>query len=95
MLENEVKPIVKGIINNRIKYDFKRLDIKSIEDSDRSCMTSFAVICKDQQITTEIISDLMSHHVKNNSGLRFVSLVREIENLDWEVIVLEAEIKYL
>ena len=92
--EQDVISSIKSILDNHIPS--YTLDIIQRRRSTASSMdVSFAVLIKDKQITQELITDLINYQIQNENSIEFVETKKELGNLDFEVIIINAEIQYL
>ena len=97
MTEQAAVTTIKNILNGRIACEVEIISRK-VADKVSYMLVTIAVICKKDKVTPEIIADLMDYDIQNHQNDSYLILLetqKELGNLDWEVILLEAKIQYL
>ena len=84
----------KSILDARISgYSIEIIGRK--KETASEMMVTAAVICKDKSVTPALITDLIDYEINHDDEFILVETSKDIQDLKFEVIILQAKIKYL
>ena len=89
-----MKTTIKAILDVHIvgKYTLKIVGRKRVKIG--IYVVTTAVICKEASITSELIADFVEHSIQKDDSIDLSETRIELSDLDFEVLLLEAEVTY-
>jgi len=94
MTEDQFITNAKAIVDVHISgYSIEIISRK--KESVSEMMVTAAVICKDRSITPALITDLIDYEINHDDEIELVETSKDLQDLTFEVIVLQAKIQYL
>ena len=85
----------KVMLDTRLAGKYKMKVVGRKKETVSTMMVTLAVICKEGNITNDLIVDLVDDEINTNDEIRLVETRLDLGDLDSEVLLLEAEITYL
>ena len=94
MTEAAMKLTIKTILDTHMsnKYDLKIVGRK--RESVSMFIVTAAVICKEDFVTQELMEDFVDHSIQNDDSVELSETRIELSDLNFEVLLLEAEVTY-
>lgn len=94
MTEIEMLSEIKALVDPHIKGYQLAIIGRKIHTISKAMVTA-AVICKEDAITPDLILDIFDYQQKNDEEIEFVETSKDIQDLKFDVIILQAKIKYV
>ena len=92
--EPELISEAKRILDIHIPGKYKLVVVGRKKDAAITMMVTMAVVCKEGLITNDLILELIDEEVRKESDISLVETRLNLDNLDSEILLLEAEVTY-
>lgn len=94
MIESAFVATAKTILDNHIanKYKLKIIGRKRVTTI--TMVVTLAVIIKEGDVPKDLILDLIDEQVRQDSDIELTETRIDLDNLDSEILLLEAEVTY-
>lgn len=85
----------KAMLDTRLAGKYKMKVVGRKKQTVSTMIVTLAVICKEGNITNDLIVDLVDDEINTNDEIELIETRINLEDLESEVLLLEAEITYL